>query len=127
MVYSPRVRLKALAFSSLVNTRTSPLLSLSQDDIKPMQNTAKMNKINDRCLIQCKGFLVSCRLVQSKCEISLLGQLRFPLQIYFFFAKAMQKPPYFYELRRKREVRWREKGGRENGNKQFKKKPIGCL
>ena len=30
-------------------------------------------------------------------------------------------------LRREREERWREKGGREHGNKQFKKKPIGCL
>jgi hypothetical protein len=31
--------------------------------------------------------------------------------ILFFFAKAMQKPPYFYELRREREEEWREKGG----------------
>lgn len=39
----------------------------------------------------------------------------------------MQKPPYFYELRREREVRWKGKGGRGNGNKQFNNKPIGCL
>ena len=43
-----------------------------------------------------------------------VGSASFSATNILFFAKAMQKPPYFYELRRKREVRWGEKGGREN-------------
>ena len=40
-----------------------------------------------------------------------VGSASFSATNILFFAKAMQKPLLFYELRREREVRWREKGG----------------
>ena len=47
--------------------------------------------------------------------------------ILFFFAKAMQKPLLFYELRREREEKWRGKGGESMEINNLKRNRLGVF